>query len=140
LLIERPVKRGDALLWIADPTGDWQVELLMPERRMGEITRYRQELKDDDPQADLRVEFVLATDPNKSFVGKVKEIHEIAEVRGEEGNTVLIKVAINKNELPQPLRPGASVSAKVYCGRRPVGYVLLRDAIAAFQKLWFKTF
>ena len=27
-------------------------------------------------------------------------------------------------------RPGASVSAKVYCGKRPLGYVLLHDAFA----------
>ena len=56
----------------------------------------------------------------------------------------MIKVAIDKQELERQtgrqLKPGASVSAKVYCGTRSVGYVLLRDAIAAAQKLWFKMF
>ena len=32
--------------------------------------------------------------------GKISEIHRIAEVRGEEGNTVLIRVAINKDDVP----------------------------------------
>ena len=85
----------------------------------------------------------MGTDPDKKFVGKVTEIHYQAEVRNDEGNTVLIKVAIDKDELlkaidqegsPDAIRPGAGVSAKVACGKRPVGYVLLCDAIAYFQK------
>lgn len=45
---------------------------------------------------------------------------------------MLIKVAIDKRELPDP-RPGATVTAKIYCGRRPLGYVYLHDLIAFIQ-------
>ena len=72
--------------------------------------------------------------------GEITEIHRSAEVRGDEGNTVLIKVAIDKTELPQ-LRPGATVTAKVYCGRRSLGYVLLHDVIAFVQsRILFRYF
>ena len=54
------------------------------------------------------------------------------KVRGEEGNTVLIKVAVNKDELPQ-LRPGASVVAKLHCGRESIGYVWFHDLIEFVQ-------
>jgi hypothetical protein len=68
----------------------------------------------------------------------VKEIHHRAEVRGDDGNTVLIKVAIDKNELPQ-LRPGASVVAKLHCGRRSEGYVWFHDLIEFVQaKILFR--
>ena len=86
-----------------------------------------------DPEEDhLQVSYILATEPGKYRYGTVKEIETSAEVRGNEGNTVLIKVAINKEELPD-LRPGATVTAKVYCGRRALGYVLLDDLISFIQ-------
>lgn len=63
------------------------------------------------------------------------EINERAEVRDEEGVTVLMKADFDdEEELPEHLRPGAEVSAKIMCGYMPVGYVLLCDAIAYFQK------
>jgi hypothetical protein len=45
---------------------------------------------------------------------------------------VLIKVKLDEDELEQlhqekKLTPGAEVTAKIYCGRRPLGYVLLHD-------------
>ena len=76
--------------------------------------------------------YILATDPGTNFHGTVSEVAESAEVRGDEGNTVLVKVAIDKSDLVD-LRPGATVSAKVYCGRRPVGYVLFHSLIAFVQ-------
>ena len=86
-----------------------------------------------EPENDhLRVAYILATEPGTTRYGTVKEIETSQEVRGEEGNTVLVKVAINKEELPD-LRPGATVTAKVYCGPRTLGYVLLDDLISFIQ-------
>lgn len=45
---------------------------------------------------------------------------------------MLIKVAIDKKDLPN-LRPGATVTAKIYCGRRSIGYVWFHDLIAFVQ-------
>ena len=33
----------------------------------------------------------------------------------------------------QKLRPGAAVTANIYCGRRSLGYVLLHDLISFVQ-------
>jgi len=140
LLMGRPVQRGQALMRVNNPAGEWQLELLMPEKRMGHVRRKQTEIKEEDAGDDLTVEFVLATNPNITFEGKVTEIHYQAEVHGDEGNTVLIKVAVDKEELvdeknlPLAIRPGAGVSAKVVCENMPVGYVLLCDAIGYFQK------
>ena len=49
--------------------------------------------------------YILATEPGTKHEGTVTEVDQSAEVRGEEGNTVLIKVAIDKNDLSD-LRPG----------------------------------
>jgi hypothetical protein len=49
-------------------------------------------------------------------------------------NTVLIKVALDQNALPDNLRPGSECSAKIYCGQKPLGYVLFYEVIAFVQK------
>lgn len=126
-LIERPVKRGDVLMRIGEVDGNWQGELHMSEDRMGFITKSQHELG-----PDLRVTYILASEPGTKRVGQVKEIQESAEVRGEEGSTVLIKVKVDKDELP-PLRPGTNITAKVYCGRRAIGYVWFHDLVAFIQ-------
>ncbi len=134
-LNNRPVQRGNLLMEVVNTKGPWQLELRMPEKRMGHIDRYLQSLREKDPNASLPVEFILATHPNVTFHGRVTEINERAEVRDEEGVTVLIKVDFDDEEkLPEHLRPGAEVSAKIMCGYMPVGYVLLCDAIAYFQR------
>ena len=94
------------------------------------------ELLDDQ----LTVSYILATEPSTRRYGRVTEIHRTPKFRGDEGNTVLIKVAIDKSELPD-LRPGAGVTAKVDCGKRSLGYVLFQDVIAFIQsRILFKYF
>jgi len=143
-LMGRPVRRGEVLMEIADLSKPWELELLMPEKRIGHVLNYKKKLdanKDADNQ-QLRVEFVLASRPNERHYGFVESIHERAEVRGQDGNTVLIRVRLeNQEALPdEARRPGISVTAKIQCGKKPAGYVLLHEAIEYLQKtvlFWF---
>jgi multidrug efflux pump subunit AcrA (membrane-fusion protein) len=131
-LRRRPVERGTALMTVGDLTGEWEVKVNMSEDRMGHIARAQKELGND-----LRVTYVLATDPGTEHEGTIREINRRAEVRGQEQtNTVLIRVKIDKDEL-QYLRPKAGVKVKVYCGRRSIGYTYLHDAIAWLQRFKF---
>lgn len=131
-LIRRPVERGTALMTVADPTGEWEVRVDMAEDRMGHIGRAQKDLG-----KDLRVTYVLATDPGTEHEGTIREINTRAEVEGQEQvNTVLIRVKIDKNELKY-LRPKAGVKVKVYCGRRSIGYTYLHDAVAWLQRFKF---
>jgi len=102
--------------------------------------RAQQERKDKGLDKNLPVDFVLATEPGVKHQGMIREIAWSAEVRGEEGNTVLAKVdfedKMDKEELQEfrkKLICGAEVKAKVRCGYRPVGYVLFRDLWAWIQ-------
>ena len=142
---KRPVSRMQLLMEIADPNGPWQLELSMPEKRMGHITNYERELKKKDPNARLKVEFIPASHPNVTLHGTVVEIHDRAEVRSDLGsassasstnlNTVLIKVALDDQEaLPSKLQIGTECAVRIECGKKPVGYVLFHEAIAFVQK------
>lgn len=127
LLRGRPVQAGQALLTVADPSGPWELEVLMPEDRMGFITEAQNEMG-----KDLTVEFIMASDPGTTLTGTIERINEAAEVRGEEGSTVMVIVKINKEDI-KDLRPGAGLTAKVVCGRRSLGYVLFHDLAAWIQ-------
>ena len=127
LLEDRPVTHGQALLTVADTTGPWVLEILLPDKRIGYVRASRQELK-----PDLDVSFILATDPGHARVGKIKDVALSAEIDEELGSTVLITVAIDHEQVAE-LRPGATVIAKIDCGRRSLGYVWLHEFIAFVQ-------
>lgn len=126
-LMHRPIERGQALVTVIDPAGSWELELRLPERRVGHLLRARHDLGDD-----LQVRYYLATHPGEEFQGRVVEVHRLAETPTDDGNTVLVRVAIDRDALPD-LRPGATVNARVHCGQRPLGYVWLHELIEAIQ-------
>ena len=49
-------------------------------------------------------------------------LEQTAEVRGEDGNTVRLRVEIDKSRLPD-LHDQVTVAARIQCGDAPLGYV-----------------
>jgi hypothetical protein len=129
LLIHRPVEKGQILMQVVEPNSDWELELLLPEQDMGYLNEGRRELGEHLP-----VTFKPASDPGATYEGKIKEVARTAEVRGEEGNTVLVRVAFNKKDLATEPRPGATVNGKIYVGRASIGYVWFHDLISFVQR------
>ena len=104
------------------------------------LARLKDLPREEVPDTRMEVSYVLATESGTTYKGRIVEIHRSAEISGDEGNTVTIKVAINKGDLPD-LRTGTTVTAKVYCGRRSLGYVYLRDVISFIQsRILFRYF
>jgi len=136
----RPVEKGQSLMSIADKTGPWELEVHMPDDRLGHVNRAALAAK--QAGRELTVDYILATDPGTRHRGTVKEIHEQAEVRGEAGNTVLVRVTIDPTlHEKEELGAGASVTARIACGKRPLGYVWFHDVLAFIQsqvlfRLW----
>jgi hypothetical protein len=158
-LEDRWVNAGTKIMEVANPTTDWELLLDVPEGKMGHINRQLLALREQDPDAELEVTFILAThpDPEDKLRGRVTNIGNSAEVSGDGGNTVRMTVAFNQRELlklvdensagpagasaaranpeqaiaelKQNLKVDADVKAKIHCGREPVGYVL-------FHELW----
>jgi multidrug resistance efflux pump len=126
-LLGRPVQTGQLLMTVVDLQGDWELEVYVPERRVGHVSRATAAFP-----AGLPVTFFLASHPDRQFTGEVVEMHRTTEVRGEEGNTVLMRVAIEKDQLPE-LRSETTVTARIHCGRHPIGYVLFHELIETVQ-------
>jgi hypothetical protein len=126
-LLGRPVTKGQVLMELADPAGPWELEVRMPESRMGYISQAWKE-----SGGKLKVDFILATHPGDPLEGWVEEIEPSAEVRGEEGNTVLVKVNFDQKMLRETFsepKIGAGVTAKIHCGRRSIAFVWLHDLV-----------
>jgi multidrug efflux pump subunit AcrA (membrane-fusion protein) len=123
----RPVQRGQRLLTIADPQGPWILELRVPDRDIGYVltAQAAQGLA-------LPVSFLLATDPATQYRGQVEQVARAPETNEDQQATVLVTVRVPSDQLRQP-RPGASVLAKVYCGRRAAGFVWFHDLLEAWQ-------
>ena len=121
LLDSRPVKKGQALLRVGDTAGDWVLEVRVPDDDVGHVLAARESLGHD-----LKVSFVLTTDPDTVHEGTVREIAKATETHETEGASVLVTVAFDRDQISQ-LRPGATVVPRIYCGRRAVGYVWFHD-------------
>lgn len=130
-LLHRPVERGQALLSIADPAGPWELELYVPERRLLHLAEARQ-LPANSARPPLDVTFTLASHPGQTFHGQVIEIEQTAQVRGEDGNTILVRVQLDKTQLPE-LHDQVTVTGKLYCGERSLGFVWFCDLIETVQ-------
>ena len=89
-LLLRPVEKGQLLMTVADPKKDWELEIHMPEDRMGAVARAPTTLRcqAEAKQERLPVSYIVATDPGTRHKGWVKEYRQGAEVLGDEGNVV----------------------------------------------------
>lgn len=128
-LLDRPVERGQALMTLMAADTPWQLEIELPEKH---VCQLKQTLAEQAGSADsprpLGVTFFLATHPGQSFPARVRRIDDLA-TQTEDGRTFVRVVAeFDKSGLPE-LRPGATITARLHCGRRCAGYVLFRDLI-----------
>ncbi|MBX3443741.1 MAG: HlyD family efflux transporter periplasmic adaptor subunit [Planctomyces sp.] len=123
-LLNRPVNAGNLLLQIIEPEGAWTMELNVPESAAGyvlEAWRTRPE------GSRLRVDYILATDPERRYRGWLSEISPRTEIQGDK-HAVLMNVVPDPDD-PPPLRDGAEVRGRILCGERPMGYIALREII-----------
>lgn len=140
LIKNRPVRKGQRLLEIADPSGHWELEIYVPEAKMGHVVERLQKIRAEDPNAQLEVTFILATHSDEKLHGQVYEIDTSAQVQGESGNTVRMVVAFDQEDLKRlvadpanQLKVGADVKAKILCGKRAIGYVWFSDLFEFVQ-------
>jgi hypothetical protein len=126
VLQNRPVETGQVLLTVAAENSDYEIKLYMPERRARHLTRARDAIKARNPDDDLRVDYILMTEPGRKYYGTISEVSDTTEAHEEHGNVVPIR--ITPDEKITTGRPGATVTADVHCGKAPLGWSLLHEA------------
>ncbi|MBS0203222.1 MAG: HlyD family efflux transporter periplasmic adaptor subunit [Planctomycetes bacterium] len=131
-LLNRTVLAGDSLLQEIDPEGPWLIELRIPEDRIGYIIRYRAGMPNE---TKVRVEYVLATEPERRYSGLLRSIGPRTELTAD-GHIVRAVIELDPESLP-PLRDGAEVKARLHCGNQIAGFVWFRELIEVIQTYWW---
>ncbi len=141
----RPVEVGQELLQVAATSGDWVMEVDVPDDDMGPILEARSRLEAEikagtkPPGSTLQAYFVTATDPEHRYRGYVQRISSKAETV-ESKHVVKVTVAFSPKvrddflSRNKTLRPGAEVRARIECGQARLAYVLLRDVVHVFYE------
>ena len=128
ILKDRPVERVEALMEVADLSGSWQLELNLPDRKIGHVIQAF-EKNDGEP---LEVEFILAAKPGETLKGKLIEIGKSTEMLPEKGQHLKLKVAIEDQTLDiKQLRSG--VNAYIDCGECSLGYSWFHPVLEFLQ-------
>lgn len=125
----RPVRTGQQLFTVADVSGAWKLELQAPDRQIGHVLASR---VGDLPQV---VRFVVSTDPRTEYVGTVEDVALRAETNDDGEATVLVTASVDATNLAAP-RPGATVQARIACGRRALGYVWFQELCDRAASWW----
>nr|MCU0717670.1 efflux RND transporter periplasmic adaptor subunit [Pirellula sp.] len=138
MLNRRPVVMGQVLMTIADKEKDWEVEVLLPEKRMSYLLQAFEDEKAKNPgltnsqQLMLPVDFIMMTDPSKSYSGKLSYsgVSGRAELNAEDGPVVKLRCNPDPESLKALSRnPGARVIAKVKAGRRSAAFVWFHEVV-----------
>lgn len=133
LLASRPIRRGQILLAVADPKGDWILDLTVPDEDFAHIAEAQRTANEP-----LLVTFHASTEPGRVCHGRLIDVATTSETDELLGPVVRMTVQIERNEV-RDLRPGIGVVAHVECGRRSVGYVWMRtliDRVRGRVSLW----
>ncbi len=119
-LDRRPVQQGQKLLSVAELDGDGRLQL----RVLDEDTRHVIHASKREKES-IRVTFSIASDPGIRHSAVVHQIGTMIETVTDEGATLRIDAVVSAADM-RNVRPGATVNAKIHCGRSSVGYVWTR--------------
>ena len=129
-LAVRPVQRGQLLLQIVANNTDWQLELDIPDQLRQYVVDYQRESTNA-----VRVRYVIKAASNHDWTTNLTSVDNAVQVSGTE---LVCKATATIAELPAiHQRPGTSVTARIYCGRRSVGFVWFREVIEFWHQFRF---
>jgi len=143
VLSSRPVTTGQLMMTVSDPDGPWEVEVLLPEKRMLFLDLAMQELPKDLPKEEryLKVKFILMTDTKVTHYGKLypEGISQRAELDAEDGAIVKLRCIPDAEAMKQIKRfSGARVIADVKCGKRSAAFVWFHEVVEWVRaNVWF---
>lgn len=136
LLKNRPVQQGSLLVEVADTKGEWELSLNLPDRKVGHLFEAVQ--SNEQP---LEVRFTMASDPTKEFVGHVRDVATSTSLNQDNLQVLQIQVEVESDKIGDLKHTGSTVSAKIHCGQRRLGFVWLHDAWEFVQyRVWFQLF
>jgi multidrug efflux pump subunit AcrA (membrane-fusion protein) len=115
-LLNRPVQRGQQLLNVANLEGPWVAELKVADDRIGHVLAAKAKSN------AMTASFELATNRGVDYTGTIRSIASRTEIADDKRSIVRVIVDVDKKHI-HDLRPGATIHAKIQCGRESLAYV-----------------
>jgi biotin carboxyl carrier protein len=131
LLANRPVRKGESLMIVGDTSGPWQIEFQVPDRKMKYLEDAQHALGERLP-----IDCLLAGDPRSQFAGHLDSIASIATAAENAEPGVKVVARFDRAALHQP-RVGLSVTGRIYCGRRSLGFIWTYELVDAVRRRFF---
>ena len=91
------------------------------DKDFGHVRRAQKRLK-----PNLDVDFLLASDPSRSYRGTIRDVAESTHLDDQLGVSVMVTVAIDPTAIPNQ-RAGTTAIPRIRCGQQPIGYVWLHE-------------
>lgn len=127
LLEHRPVKRGEALLQVADVKGPWHIRCEIADNDAGYLSR---RLAED---TSLTCTVRLASLPSKTFEGRIDRISQMVRKNDDQQAVWIAYVQIAAGD-PSVYRYGANARLQFNCGRKPLVFVWLRPLLENLRR------
>lgn len=136
ILIDRPVKAGDHLFDVMDddPQGEWHLELLVEEKRMGHILRTIRDRGD----VNIPGTFTMISMPDSEPFQCHLTIIATRSTTDQELGTALELICVADQALPVQ-RIGTEVTVRLQCGKCSLAFYLFGDIVEFVQRQfwWF---
>ncbi|MEM7479455.1 MAG: efflux RND transporter periplasmic adaptor subunit, partial [Planctomycetota bacterium] len=126
-LRNRPVETGKALLSTYDPDGPWQLELAIPNNRVGLVMATMKTHKQG-----AAVRFSLVSDPEQTLEARLEKLASQVVPRNMEDYVLHGHASFDAAELPIR-KDGSIANAVIDCGRTPAAWLVIRDAYWAVR-------
>ena len=141
-LLDRPVRRGDALLRLVADNGKWLAEIRVPDSRIAHLMRSTSNESNDDESARpwqdcVPVTLSVATFPERKFNGVIHSVSNTAETNESTGQTFIVVTVEMVDDDQLAFQPGSSVTAEFNCGRTSVGYAWFNEFIDSVRYRFF---
>ncbi|MHB1423682.1 MAG: HlyD family secretion protein [Gemmataceae bacterium] len=136
---DRYAKPSDAILKLGAKDGPWELELRIPQKHISQVLKAYEGsgVKDLDEGKALDVDFLLRSDPTRTYRGLLFRDHISSEAipnrdeKDESEPEVIAFVTIDHDSIDpayklsrEALTSGTEIRAKVRCGKHAMGYSL----------------
>lgn len=127
-LTGKPLQRGQLLLELANPQGPWELQLEVPEREARHVMSAAAE-------GSPMISFFSESAPGTVHTAHVSRISESAVINGAGQLMLRVRADLASETFGgMQERPGAGVRAEIACGKKSLGYVLLRRFVEFVQR------
>lgn len=129
-LTNRPLQRGQRIAELIPIELDWELELYIPQSHSAYL---QTALVHQESRLSLR--YMINSEPNATYSATLESIEQFTYSR----NSKLVQNAAVTVQLPDSsnAKSGTSVSARISCGQRSLGFVAARKLIEVLQHLKF---